>query len=69
LLEDERAERQQEQDEKRQAETAQNIPPKMPPALEAYLKIRRSEVDQYRTVSPALRPYYKALVEEYLKNR
>ncbi len=68
LLEDERAERQQEQDEQRQAETAKNIPPKMPPALEEYLKARRAEVDQYRTVSPALRPYYKALVEEYLKS-
>ncbi len=69
LLEEERAERQQEQDEQRQAESAKNIPPKMPPALEEYLKARRAEVDQFRTVSPALRPYYKALVEEYLKSK
>jgi len=39
----------------------------MPPALEEYLKKRRAEVEQFRTVSPALKPYYKQLVEEYLK--
>ncbi len=67
LLEHEKAERERDQDEKRQAETARQIQPKMPPALEEYLKKRRSEIEQFRTVSPALKPYYKQLVEEYLK--
>jgi hypothetical protein len=67
LLEEERAEREREQDEKREAETARQVQPKMPPALEEYLKKRRAEVEQFRTVSPALKPYYKHLVEEYLK--
>jgi hypothetical protein len=67
LLEEERAERQQEEDEKREAQTAQQQTPKMPPALEEYLKKRRAEADQFRTVSPSLKPYYKNLVEEYLK--
>lgn len=67
LLEEDRAERQQEEDEKREAQTAQQQQPKMPPALEEYLKKRRAEADQFRTVSPALKPYYKGLVEEYLK--
>jgi hypothetical protein len=67
LLEEERAEREREQDEQRQAETARQQQPKMPPALEEYLKKRRAEVEQFRTVSPALKPYYKQLVEEYLK--
>jgi hypothetical protein len=67
LLEEERAEREREQDEQRQAETAKQQMPKMPPALEEYLKKRRAEVEQFRTVSPALKPYYKQLVEEYLK--
>jgi hypothetical protein len=67
LLEHEKAEREREQDEQRQAETARQQPPKMPPALEEYLKKRRAEVEQFRTVSPALKPYYKQLVEEYLK--
>lgn len=67
LLEHERAEREREQDEQRQAEAAKQVPPKMPPALDEYLKKRRAEIEQFRTVSPALKPYYKQLVEEYLK--
>ncbi|MCC7244176.1 MAG: DUF4175 domain-containing protein, partial [Saprospiraceae bacterium] len=50
LLEEERAEREREQDEKRQAETARQQQPKMPPALEEYLKRRRAEIEQFRTV-------------------
>jgi len=67
LLEHEKAEREREQDEQRQAEAAKQQPAKMPPALEEYLKKRRAEIEQFRTVSPALKPYYKQLVEEYLK--
>ena len=67
LLEEERAEREQEQDEQRQAQTAKQQQTKLPPALEEYLKKRRAEVDLFRTVSPALKPYYKQLVEEYIK--
>ncbi|MBK6932214.1 MAG: DUF4175 domain-containing protein [Saprospirales bacterium] len=67
LLEEERAEREQEQDEQRQAQTARQQQSKLPPALEEYLKKRRAEVDLFRTVSPALKPYYKQLVEEYIK--
>jgi len=67
LLEHEKAEREREQDEQRQAQTAKQQPAKMPPALEEYLKKRRAEIEQFRTVSPALKPYYKQLVEEYLK--
>jgi hypothetical protein len=67
LLEEERAEREQEQDDKRQAETARQQQPKVPPALEEYLKRRQAEVELFRTVSPALKPYYKQLAEEYLK--
>lgn len=67
LLEHEKAEREREQDEQRQAQSAQQQPAKMPPALEEYLKKRRAEIDQFRTVSPALKPFYKRLVEDYLK--
>jgi hypothetical protein len=67
LLEHEKAEREREQDDKREAQSAKQQPAKMPPALEEYLKKRRAEIDQFRTVSPALKPYYKQLVEEYLK--
>ncbi len=65
LLESERAERERDKDRKRKAETAQEIQRKMPPSLEEYIRKRESEIEQYNTVSPNLKPYYKFLVEEY----
>jgi hypothetical protein len=67
LLEHEKAERERELDEKRKSDSAQSYERKTPPELEEYLKKRRSEVETYKTVSPALKPYYKTLVEEYFK--
>lgn len=66
LLESERAERQRDQDEQRESQTAKEQARKMPPALEEYLKKRQAEIDLYKTVSPVLKPYYKKLVEQYL---
>jgi hypothetical protein len=71
LLEADKADREREYDNKRKAEVAKEQKRKLPPALEQYLKERESEVEMYKTVSPALRPYYKQLVEKYyqaLKN-
>jgi len=67
MLEFEKAERQQDQDEKRKAEIAKNTPTPMPPALEEYIRQRKAEIQSYQTVSPTLKPYYKNLVENYLK--
>ena len=68
LLDAERAEREREYDNKRKAEQARAIEPNTPPSLMEYLKKRESELEAYRTVSPALRPYYKNLVQEYVKH-
>lgn len=68
LLEHERAERQRDQDNKRKSESAEDKERKMPPSLEEYIKKREAEIEQYKTVSPALKPYYKNLVEEYYKS-
>ncbi|MCF8248096.1 MAG: DUF4175 domain-containing protein [Saprospiraceae bacterium] len=68
LLEHERAERQRDQDNKRKSETAQDMERKMPPSLEEYIKKREAEIEQFKTVNPALKPYYKNLVEEYYKS-
>lgn len=66
LLESEKAERQQEQKEQREAERAKEIARQQKPAaLEQYLKERSSSIDQIRTVSPSLSPYYRELVESY----
>ena len=68
LLEAEKAERQKEFEEKRKAEVASQKERKMPPSLEEYIKKREAEIEMYKQVSPALKPYYKYLVEEYFKS-
>ena len=68
LLKHEKAERERELDNKRKSETARAVERKMPPSLEEYIKKREAETEMYKTVSPALRPYYKQLVEEYFKS-
>lgn len=68
LLEAEKAERQREKDKKRIAERTSEKERKYPPAIEEYIKKKESEVEMYKTVSPALKPYYKFLVEEYYKS-
>jgi hypothetical protein len=67
LLKHEKAEREREFDQKRKAEAASKKERKMPPSLEEYIKKREAEVEMYKAVSPSLKPYYKFLVEEYLK--
>lgn len=67
LLEAEKAERQREFDNKRKAETASEKKREFPPSLKEYIKKREAELEMYKTVSPALRPYYKYLVDEYYK--
>ena len=68
LLESEKAERERKEDEERKANTAKQVEALPPPALQEYIKKRQSEIEQFRTVSPALKPYYKQLVEEYFKS-
>ena len=67
LLEAEKAEREREFDNKRKAETASEKKRELPPSLKEYIKQREAELEMYKTVSPALRPYYKYLVDEYYK--
>jgi hypothetical protein len=67
LLQAENAERERELDEKREAEQPDKYTPKMPPALEEYLKKRQGQVEMFKTVSPSLKPYYKNLVEKYFR--
>jgi len=68
LLEHEKAERERGLDEQRKAQAATQKERKMPPSLEEYIKKREAEIEQYKTVSPALKPYYKQLVEDYFKS-
>ena len=67
LLEAERAERQRGEEEKRKSETGKEVKRELPPSLQEYLKKRESEIQQLKYVSPDVNPYYKQLIEEYLK--
>jgi len=67
LLKHEKAQQEREYDNKRKAEVAQQKERQIPPAIEEYIKKREAEIDVFKTVSPALKPYYKFLVEEYFK--
>jgi hypothetical protein len=68
LLEAEEALRKREKENKRESNTALDTERKLPPSLEEYLKKREAEIQLYKTVPPALNPYYKQLVEKYFKN-
>lgn len=67
LLELEKAKRDQDEDDKRQSKTAIEVPRKLPPNLEEYLQKRKAAMELYQTVPPNLKPFYKNLVEKYLR--
>ena len=68
MLEHERAEREQKMDEQRKSETAEQQRRELPPSLEEYIRQRRAEVEQFRRVTPELKPYYQTLVDEYFRS-
>ena len=67
LLEAADAEREREKSPERESETGQEITRNLPPSLEQYLKLRKEEMELYRTVPPTLTPFYRELVEKYFK--
>jgi hypothetical protein len=67
LLEVEKAVREQEQDDKRQSNTAKEISRPVPPELQKYMQDNKQLLDAYRTVPPQLKPYYRNMVEQYYK--
>jgi hypothetical protein len=68
LLQAENAERQKDEEQKRESHTGKDVKREVPPAIEAYLKAKSSEVDLYKTVPPTLKPYYKTLAEKYFRS-
>jgi DNA repair exonuclease SbcCD ATPase subunit len=68
LLEAENAQRQRDEKKERESNTGKEIDRKMPPSLAEYLKLQQQQADFYRTVPPALKPYYKQLTEQYFRN-
>ncbi len=67
MLELDKAQREQEEDDKRQSKSGIEIPRKLPASLEEYLQKRKSAMELYKSVPPDLKPFYKNLVEKYLR--
>ena len=68
LLESDRAEREREYENRRESKTGEAEDRQLPPSVEEYIKKREAQIEPFKTVSPALKPYYKQLVEEYYKS-
>ncbi|MBC7383689.1 MAG: DUF4175 domain-containing protein [Bacteroidia bacterium] len=67
LLEHEKAEKKQEQDNKREAGQAREIPRPSPQYLEEINKKKQKETEFLRTVPVEMQPYYKQKAKEYLE--
>ncbi|WP_324674010.1 DUF4175 family protein [Hymenobacter sp. GOD-10R] len=67
LLEAEKSARERDQDDKREAQTAKNLPPVFPPAFNKYKQAKERQTELLRTVPPALTPYYQREVSEYFQ--
>ncbi|MFT4060790.1 MAG: DUF4175 family protein [Edaphocola sp.] len=67
LLEAEKSIRDQEEDNKRNANAGKDEQRPMPPELKQYLQSRQSMLDMYRTTPPELKPYYRKMADDYLK--
>ena len=68
MLEHERAEKQREQDNKRESKEGKQNERPLPPELEEYLKQKERENELLKTLPPELRPYYKEKIREYFRN-
>lgn len=65
LSEHEKAEREQDQDNKRSSNEGKELERPLPPSIQKYLDEKNKEVEQLKTISPELQPYYKKKVNEY----
>jgi hypothetical protein len=68
LLEAEKAERDQEEDSKRESKAAKEFPPSYQKMLKDYQKQQQGGNDMLQKLPPALNYYYKNKVAEYLKS-
>jgi hypothetical protein len=67
LLRAEKSIHNQDEDNKRSSRTGKDLPRPVPPELQQYMKARKDFLDLYKTVPPDLKPFYKKMAEDYLK--
>lgn len=68
LLESEKAERQREQDEKRESNEGKDVPRPDNARFEEYLKLKMRETELLKTIPPSLNLFYRNLVNSYFQN-
>jgi hypothetical protein len=67
MMETEKSLREQEQDDKRSSKNPDDISRPIPPELKQYLQQNKEIREQYKTIPPTLKPYFKELNEQYFK--
>ncbi|MEQ8907108.1 DUF4175 family protein [Ekhidna sp.] len=67
MLEAEKAQRDQEMDEEREAEKARVITREIPPGFEKYLELKKKELELLKTIPLELNPFYKKEVNDYFR--
>ncbi|QHL88150.1 hypothetical protein GU926_12185 [Nibribacter ruber] len=67
LLQAEKAANERDLDEKREANTAKDLPARIPAALQKYKQRQLQQTETLRESLPAFTPYYKKQVDAYLK--
>ncbi len=67
MLEAERAQRQQDESPERQARTAMEVPPSVPPSLRQYLQEKQRHAEILRRIPPQLQPFYRDRARKYLQ--
>ncbi|MBK0383151.1 hypothetical protein I5M32_09290 [Pedobacter sp. SD-b] len=67
LLEADKAERERDQDDKRESKAGKDFTPNYNLILEEYQKQKAKEVEQIKTMPPALNYFYKSKISEYFK--
>ena len=68
LLKAEKALRERELDEKREAQQAKNNTRNNPPEIEKYLKEKEKEIELLKTISPQYSPYFKKEIKKYFES-
>ena len=68
LLEAEKAERERDQDNKRESKEGKEEFNRNPDEFAAYKKLKEKETELFKTVPPSLSPYYKKKVDDYFRN-
>jgi len=67
LLDAEKAQREQDQDSKRESNAAKDFPPSYKQLLDKYKKQQQSESEMIQKLPPNLNYYYKNKIAEYFK--